>query len=56
MIADEKTITEKEYMKKTVLAGYEKHFIMEELVRMQEEKDFIAYAREHHLSYSAMMK
>ena len=55
-ITYENTITEKEYMKKTVLAGYEKHFIMEELVRMQEEKDFIAYAREHHLSYSAMMK
>ena len=28
MNADEKTITEKEYMKKSVLAGYEKHFIM----------------------------
>ena len=48
MNADEKTITEKEYMKKSGFAGYEKHFIMEEPVRVQEEKDFIAYAREHH--------
>ena len=26
------------------------------LFKYQEGKDFIAYAREHHLSYSAMMK
>ena len=50
--ADEKIITEKEYMKKSGLAGYEKLQIRVP----QEEKDFIAYAREHHLSYSAMMK
>ena len=72
--ADEKIITEKEYMKKSGLAGYEKQFghggarenagrkqkfgspLKFQIRVTQEEKDFIAYAREHHLSYSAMMK
>ena len=72
--ADEKIITEKEYMKKSGLAGYEKQFChggarenagrkqkfgspLKFQIRVpQEEKDFIAYSREHHLSYSAMMK
>ena len=72
--ADEKIITEKEYMKKSGLAGYEKQFghggarenagrkqkfgspLKFQIRVTQEEKDLIAYAREHHLSYSAMMK
>ena len=72
--ADEKIITEKEYMKKSGLAGYEKQFghggarenagrkqkfgspLKFQIRVTQEEKDFIAYAREHHLKYSAMMK
>ena len=72
--ADEKIITEKEYMKKSGLAGYEKQFghggarenagrkqkfgspLKFQIRVTQEEKDFIAYAREHHFSYSAMMK
>lgn len=72
--ADEKIITEKEYMKKSGLAGYEKQFghggarenagrkqkfsspLKFQIRVTQEEKDFIAYAREHHLNYSAMMK
>ena len=72
--ADEKIITEKEYMKKSGLAAYEKEFghggarenagrkqkfkqpLKFQIRVTQEEKDFINYAREHHLSYSAMMK
>lgn len=71
---DEKIITEKEYMKKSGLAAYEKEFghggarenagrkqkfkqpLKFQIRVTQEEKDFINYAREHHLSYSAMMK
>ena len=72
--AYEKIITEKEYMKKSGLAAYEKEFghggarenagrkqkfkqpLKFQIRVTQEEKDFINYAREHHLSYSAMMK
>ena len=72
--ADAKIITEKEYMKKSGLAAYEKEFghggarenagrkqkfkqpLKFQIRVTQEEKDFINYAREHHLSYSAMMK
>ena len=71
--ADEKIITEKEYMKKSGLAAYEKEFghggarenagrkqkfkqpLKFQIRVTQEEKDFINYAREDHLSYSAMM-
>lgn len=72
--SDEKIISEKEYMKKSGLAKYEKKFghggarknagrkqkydlpLKYQIRVTQEEKDFISYAREHHLSYSAMMK
>ena len=71
---DEKIITEKEYMKKSGLAAYEKEFghggARENAGRKQkfalplkfqirvtkEEKEFIAYAREHNLNYSALMQ
>ena len=71
---DEKIISEKEYMKKSGLAYYEKKFghggARENAGRKQkfgsplkfqvrvtkEEKDFLAYAREHNLNYSALMQ
>lgn len=72
--SDEKIISEKEYMKISGLASYEKkfghggarknagrkqkfNFPLKFQIRVtQEEKDFIAYARKHNLSYSSMMK
>lgn len=72
--ADEKIISEKEYMKKSGLAFYEKRFghggarenagrkqkfaqpLKFQIRVTQEEKDFIAYARERHLNYSALMQ
>ena len=72
--ADDKNNTEKEYMKRSGLAFYQKEFehggarenagrkqkfgspLKFQIRVTQEEKDFIAYAREHHLSYSSMMK
>ena len=71
---DEKIISEKEYMKISGLASYEKKFghggARENAGRKQkfgsplkfqirgtkEEKDFLAYAREHNLNYSALMQ
>ena len=72
--ADEKIISEKEYMKKSGLASYEKKFghggarenagrkqkfvlpLKFQIRVTQEEKDFIAYAREHQLNYAALMQ
>ena len=72
--SDEKIISEKEYLKESGLAAYEKKFghggarknagrklkfsqpLQFQIRVTQEEKDFIFYAREHHLNYSAMMK
>lgn len=72
--SDEKIISEKEYMKSSGLAFYEKKFghggARENAGRKQkfalplkfqirvtkEEKDFIKYAREHNLNYSALMQ
>ena len=71
---DEKIISEKEYMKVSGLALYEKKFghggARENAGRKQkfgsplkfqirvtkEEKDFLAYAREHNINYSALMQ
>ncbi len=71
---DEKIISEKEYLKKSGLANYEKKFghggarenagrkqkfgspLKFQIRVSQEEKDFIKYARENHLNYSALMK
>jgi len=71
---DEKIISEKEYMKKSGLASYEKKFghggarenagrkqkfglPLEFQIRVtKEEKDFLAYAREHNVNYSALMQ
>ena len=70
----EKIISEKEYMKASGLASYEKKFghggARENAGRKQkfgsplkfqvrvtkEEKEFLAYAREHNLNYSALMQ
>ena len=72
--SDEKIISEKEYMKVSGLASYEKKFghggARENAGRKQkfgsplkfqvrvtkEEKEFLAYAREHNLNYSALMQ
>ena len=72
--SDEKIISEKEYMKTSGLAAYEKEFghggarenagrkqkfgspLKFQLRVTQEEKDFITYARKHHINYTAMMK
>lgn len=72
--SDEKIISEKEYMKKSGLASYEKQFghggarenagrkqkfslpLKFQIRVTQEEKDFIAYAREHHINYSTLMQ
>lgn len=72
--SDEKIISEREYMKKSGLASYEKKFghggaranagrkqkfasRLEFQIRVtKEEKDFIAYAREHHVNYSELMQ
>lgn len=72
--ADEKIISEKEYLKKSGLAFYEKKFgrggkrenagrkqkfsspLKFQIRVTQEEKDFISFAREHHLNYSSLMK
>ena len=71
---DEKIISEKEYMKKSGLASYEKKIghdgarenterkqkfpppLKLQIRVTQEEKDFLAYAREHNLNYSALMQ
>ena len=71
---DEKIISEKEYMKTSRLAAYEKEFghggarenagrkqkfgspLKFQIRVTQEEKDFISYARKHHINYTAMMK
>ena len=71
---DEKIISEKEYMKTSGLAAYEKEFghggarenagrkqkfgspLKFQIRVTQEEKDFITYARENHINYTAMMK
>ena len=71
---DEKIISEKEYMKLSGLASYEKKFghggarknagrkqkfslpLKFQIRVTQEEKDFIKYAREHNLNYSALMQ
>lgn len=70
----EKIISEKEFMKKSGLASYEKKFghggARENAGRKQkfgsplkfqirvtkEEKDFLAYAREHNVNYAALMQ
>ena len=72
--SDEKIISEKEYMKTSGLAAYEKEFghggarenagrkqkfgspLKFQIRVTQEEKDFITYARENHLNYSALMQ
>lgn len=72
--SDEKIISEKEYLKKSGLASYNKKFghggarenagrkqkfgspLRFQIRVTQEEKDFINYAREHHLNYAALMK
>ncbi|MBP3709084.1 MAG: hypothetical protein J6I73_01545 [Treponema sp.] len=72
--AEEKIISEKEYMKKSGLAFYEKKFghggarenagrkqkfsqpLKFQMRVTQEEKDFISYAREHHINYTALMQ
>ena len=71
---DEKIISEKDYMKTSGLAAYEKEFghggarenagrkqkfsspLKFQIRVTQEEKDFITYARKHHINYTAMMK
>lgn len=71
---DEKVISEKEYMKISGIASYEKEFghggarknagrkqkfnspLKFQIRVTQEEKDFIAYARKHNLSYASMME
>lgn len=71
---NEKIISEKEYMKISGLASYEKKFghdgamgnadgkqkaalpLKFQIRVTKEEKDFISYAREHNLNYSALMK
>lgn len=71
---NEKIISEKEYMKLSGLASYEKRFghggarknagrkqkfslpLKFQIRVTQEEKDFIKYAREHNLNYSALMQ
>ena len=72
--ADEKIISEKEYLKKSGIALYEKKFghggarenagrktkfsspLKFQIRVTKEEKDFLAYAREHNLNYSALMQ
>ena len=72
--SDEKIISEKEYMRCSGLAAYEKKFghggarknagrkqkyelpLKFQIRVTKEEKDFIAYAREHNLNYSALMQ
>lgn len=72
--SDEKIISEKEYMKLSGLASYEKKFAhggkrknagrkpkFAQPLRFQirvskEEKEFIAYAREHNIDYSSLMQ
>ena len=72
--SDEKSISEKEYMKISGLSSYEKKFghggARENAGRKQkfalplkfqirvtkEEKDFIAYAREHKIDYATLMQ
>ena len=71
---DEKIISEKEYMKTSGLAAYEKEFghggarenagrklkfshpLKFQIRVTKEEKDFLTYAREHNLNYSALMQ
>lgn len=56
---DEKIISEKEYMKLSGLASYEKKFgspLKFQIRVTKEEKDFLTYAREHNLNYSALMQ
>lgn len=72
--ADEKIISEKDYLKLSGLALYEKKFghggarenagrkqkfalpLKFQIRVTQEEKDFIAYAREHNLNYALLMQ
>lgn len=72
--ADEKIISEKEYMKVSGLASYEKKYkhggarenagrkqkfalpLKFQIRVTQEEKDFIAYAREHNVNYANLMQ
>ena len=71
---DEKIISEKEYMKISGLASYEKKFghggardnvgrnqkfgspLKFQIRVTKEEKDFLTYAREHNINYSALMQ
>ena len=72
--SDEKIISEKEFMKVSGLASYEKKFghggarknagrkqkfgspLKFQIRVTKEEKDFLTYAREHKLNYSALMQ
>ncbi len=72
--SDEKNISEKEYMKLSGLASYEKKFghggarknagrkqkfgspLKFQIRVTKEEKDFLAYAREHNINYSSLMQ
>ena len=55
--ADEKIISEKEYMKLSGLASYKKRFALSLKIRVtQEEKDFIAYERAHNVNYAVLMQ